>query len=427
MKNIDGDIRVIINNLTSLFILQIANYILPLITIPYLVRVLGPEKYGLLSFSQAFLQYFILLTDYGFNFTATKKISIYRDDATKLSRIFINTIIIKGCLALLSLIILISIVLLIPKFKNDLVIYLFSYGSIIGSVLLPVWFFQGIEKMKYITGLTLLSKLLFTVLIFYFIKNQSDYIFVPLLNSIGSVLAGIISLVIIFKKIELNSAIFDKKMIIHDLFDGWYLFLSSFARSFYSVSNSFILGLLTDNITVGYFSAGEKIVSAIQGLITPISQSVYPYISKLAAKSKNETLLFLKKLFFIFAGFGMLLSIILFIFAELIVGILLGNQYYISITIIKMLACLPFISAINNVFGVQTLLPFGLNKAFSTIVIKAGFINLIMAIFLIPIYSYKGICVSVVLTEIIITILLFNCHRKYKISFINKNGKILSN
>jgi len=135
----------LLENFLSLSVLQGVNYILPLITVPYLVRVLGPEKFGLLAFIRAFVQYFAILTAYGFGFSATRKISICREDKERVSEIFSSVILIKSGFMLISFFVLTALVFAIPKFNTERMVYLFAFGMVVGNVLFPVWFFQGME------------------------------------------------------------------------------------------------------------------------------------------------------------------------------------------------------------------------------------------------------------------------------------------
>jgi PST family polysaccharide transporter len=409
----NSDMKRLVTNIFSLSLLQVANYVLPLLTVPYLVRVLGPEKYGLISFAQAFIQYFILLTDYGFNLSATRKISIYRDDKEKISEIFSAVFFIKVCLLIISFLIIVFTVLFFKKFRLDFIIYFYTFGMVIGSVLFPIWFFQGMEEMSYITYLNITWKTIFTVSIFIFVKNESDYLNVPLLNSLGYIGIGLFSLYFIKRKFKVKYIRVKFETIKNELVDGYYIFISSLATSLYTVSNSFILGLITNNTIVGYYSAGEKIIRAVKGLNNPISQAIYPYINKLSNTNKSLSIKFIKKVIK-YVGLGsLLISICIFILAKPLVFILLGHQYVESIPVIRILAFLPFLTALSNIFGIQVMLNYGMEKEFSKIIVSASVINILLAILLAYFYKHIGISFSTLITEIYVTVIMYlTLHKK---------------
>jgi len=420
---LDSDKKRLLENFFSLSVLQGANYILPLITLPYLVRVLGPEKFGLIAFAQAFIQYFNILTDYGFNLSATREISIHRENKEKVSEIFSSVMIIKLGLLVLSFLIMTIIVFSFEKFRKDWLVYYLTFGMVIGQVLFPVWFFQGMERMKYITILNITAKLIFTVFIFVFVHGVSDYIYVPLLNSLGFCIAGVLALWIVFKNFDLSFRIPRLITIKHQLKEGWYIFISTVAISLYTISNTFILGLFTNNTIVGYYSAAEKLIKAAQGLLTPVSRTIYPYISKLVKESKERGLQFIQKVIFLIGGISFLLSVSMFIFADLIVKLLLGNQYTESVVVLKILSFLPFIIALSNIFGIQTMLTFNYKEAFSKILISASIINILLAFVLVPLYQHVGISFAVLISEIFVTVSMFVYLQKKGIKVLE--GKIV--
>ena len=401
-------------NFLSLSTLQAVNYFLPLITLPYLVRILGPEKFGLIAFAQAFIGYFIVFTDYGFNLSATREVSIHRDEKEKISEIFNSVMAVKFLLGMLSFIILALILTFIPKFGNDWLVYIFAFGMVLGNILFPVWFFQGMEKMKYITILNIVAKGIFTISIFIFIREMADYVYVPLINSMSFIVAGGLSLGAVFKDFGINFKLPTLENIKHQLKEGWHIFISTAAISLYTTSNAFILGIFTNNTIVGYYSAAEKIVRAVRGLLTPISQTVYPYISKLASESKERALNFIRKLVKVLGAGTFILSLFLFVLAAPIVNIVLGKQYQPSIIVLQILAFLPFIIGLATVYATLFLLSFGHTRVWSRIIITCSALHIIFLLVFIGVLSlaHVGVSISWLLTEICVLIWSYLSYRK---------------
>ncbi|HDR7240046.1 MULTISPECIES: flippase [Bacillus cereus group] len=390
-------------NFLSLLSVQGVNYLLPLITLPYLLRTLGPEKFGIIAFAQALIQYFVLLTDYGFNLTATKEISINRKDKGELSRIFSTVMSIKLALMVISFIILMCILYIVEKFGVNWEIYVLTFGMVLGNVLFPIWFFQGLENMKVISVLNAISKLFFTVSLFIFVKTAEDFYLVPALTSVGYITVGIISLVIIKGKYDLVIVKPKFRDIQKELREGWDIFISTISVSLYTISNTFILGIFTNNTITGYYASAEKLINAINGLINPISQTIFPHLSRIAIDSKVEALRFIRKILklniFIFLG----ISILVFLFSELIVDLVFGPDYRESILVLKILSPLPLLVSISNILGVQVMINFGYKKAFSKILMFSSGINIILAAIFVPLYNHIGTAIALLLIELIVT------------------------
>lgn len=397
----------LISNFLSLSSVQVANYILPLITVPYLVRVLGPEKFGLIAFSQALIAYFSLLTDYGFNLSATREISIHRENSKKLSEIYFSVMFIKFLLMVLSLMLLCILVFSINKFREEWLLYLLTFGMVLGNVIFPAWFLRGIERMREIAILNILTRIIFTVAVFIFIRSKTDYILLPIINSVGFIVAGLLGLWIIFSRIGIRVKMPLIADIKYQLKDGWHVFISTIAISLYTTSNTVILGLFTNNTIVGYYSAGEKIVKAVQGLIAPLSQTIYPHISKLASESKEAALAFVRKVVRLVGGAMLGVSFLLLLFAQQISNLVLGSKFQESIPVIQILSFLPFIIGLSNIFGIQVMLNFGLKQVFTRILIIASFVNILLALILVLPFQHIGISFSVLITELFVTITMF--------------------
>lgn len=408
LKTLSTDKKRLLENFISLSVLQGVNYILPLITFPYLVRVLGVEKFGLLAFATATVTYFQILTDYGFNLSATREISIHRENKEKVQEIFSSVMIIKFGLLILSFVLLIILILSFDKFRKDWEVFILSFGMVVGQVLFPVWFFQGMERMKYITFLNILAKLIFTIAIFVFVHETSDYIYVPLINSLGFIVAGVMAMWIVFRNFKVSFKLPCFYDIKYQLSDGWHLFVSTVGVSLYRSADTVILGLFSSNLIVGYYSVARKILSAIQNLQSPIGQTLFPYFSnrfKLIGSYSAKNLLFKFSKFVFFIYF--IISILTFIFSNQLVYIVSGQHYSYSIYDLKILSIVIVIGGLNYYFGILGLVSLGHNKYFSKSVIATGIFFILISLLLVPILKDKGVSLALVLSESLLLTFLF--------------------
>lgn len=408
----------LIENIISLFTIKGLEYILAFITFPYLVRVLQVENFGAVVFVQGIIQYFVLFTDYGFNLLGPKEIAQH-DSIKERGKIFASIFCAKLILLLISTIIFICM-LIGAKYINDIDITLYSvvYLMVIGNVIFPIWFFQGIQQMRYITIVNIIGRFLSVACIFYFVKAPSDYILAGLFQAIVPLIAGICSWIILWKKYREVFVLPKFKNVKQVFIDAWEIFTSTIAINLYTASNIVFLGLLTNNTIVGYFSGAQKIIQNINQLISPVTQAIYPYVSKTASNSKNDALKFLRKIVLILGGGNFIGSVLIFIFAEWIVDILLGAGYEQSILLLRILAFLPFIISLSNIFGIQTMLVFGMKKQFNKVLLSAAIVNTVIVLPMIYFYQAIGVSISMTITETFVTLSMYYILKKNNIDLI---------
>lgn len=403
-----------LGNFLSLATLQGLNYILPLLTLPYLVRVLGAEKFGLIAFATAVVGYFIVLTDYGFNFSATREVANHKDDKTRLVEIFSSVMIIKVLLLLISFIILLLLILCFEKIGNDALLYILTFGTVVGQVLFPVWFFQGVERMKYITIINIISKTIFTAAIFLLVKNTSDYLLVPLLTSVGIIVASLISLYIVFFNFKVRFKFQKISTIQQYLKGGSPLFYTSAMSNLLTSSGVIVLSLVTNNTVVGYFSALEKLFRAVVGLFAPVTQALYP-ISCNKVQDQSLAKSYITKLLYVIGGGALCVAVGFAIFSEYIVTTMYGKEFAAYSYILATMMIWLFFGVINNIFGIQYLSASKNDKYYMYSFFIAGIITVLLNILLVPYFLINGILFSMIFGEILLTVCMIYFISRFKI------------
>jgi PST family polysaccharide transporter len=363
----------LLSNVMSLAALQAANFILPLVTLPYLVRVLGIEQYGLVVFAQGVVMYFNILVDYGFNLSATREISVNRGDSSKTSAIFNSVMLIKFALILLSLVILAILLLTIDKLNAQWELYVLTFGLIIGNAIFPVWFYQGMERMKYITLINVSMKILFTLAIFVFVQGPDDYYMVPLLNSTGFILAGVFALVFAIKKFGIKLA-FPPLAQAKQLFKDSTLFFSSrIANEGGTHYMTVLLGSVFGVAVVGYYDIAQKLFKAYTSLFSVLTTALYPYMSK-----NHDIKLFKKILGAVILG-NIVLVLGFLAFGEQIIEFVFNLREQLVNDILKISIVAAFVAGINMMIGYPLLAAYGHIKEANTTLIAASIIYIAAA------------------------------------------------
>jgi len=382
----------------SLALIQGTNFILPLLVIPYLIRTVGIEKFGVISLAQVVALYFVIFSEYGFNLSATKEISDNRDNPVELNKIVNTTISSRLFLSLISLVILFAMTAGFSSFRSHYLLYLLSSFMFIGQAIIPVWFFMGIEQMKYITYINLVSKGILTCSTFVIIRQPEDYIYANMLNGMGSLVAGIICLVILKRKFGIVFYMVNANDIKQKLKDSFAIFISNFSTNIYLNINIIILQFFVTDRVIGMYSVAEKVFSAFKNIISVIFQAVYPFACKLKQESIERLVVFFTR--YNVASF-LLFSVIAcatYYFSNEIIVLLSGNEIPYATDILKAFSFLPLIVTFS-VPAFQTSLIYNLNKSFSYIMISAAVINISINVYLTYKYSALGTVLSIALTE----------------------------
>jgi len=391
---------VLVKNIASLGFLQISNYIIPLLIIPFIARVLGVEMIGKVSYAQGIIAYFTIIVNYGFEFSGTQQIAIHRDNPKKINQIFWNVTSYKFIFLLLSFLLLFILNLFWDKIKPDFTLYFIVSLTNIGIFAFPAWFLQGLEKMGYISIVNFIVKALGGLLIILLVKSPNDFFLYAALPSISFLVIGLLSFIYVIKKFNLSPFQFNLN-IGESVKDGFPIFLNNLFISLYTTANFTILGFYVNDIEVGIYSGAQKIISAALMVTSmPINIALFPNISRKINESPQKGFEFLIKTLKIVALGTFLVSLFTYFLSPLLVQILLGDSFADSILLLQILSPLPFLVSVASLLSVQGLYGFGFKKFAPIIGAILGISCVLINIYIIPIYGTLGAATSWVIIEV---------------------------
>ena len=379
-KSNDG--RKLMENFAYLSLLQMAGYVSPLITLPYLTRVIGVEGFGKIAFASAVMVWIQTVADWGFNYTATRDVARNREDRDKVSDIFSRVLWARCFLMFLSFVLLVLLVSFIPKFKENAAVIFVTFLMIPGHIMFPDWFFQAMERMKYITILNLLSKLLFTVMVFVFVKDKDDYILQPLFLSLGFVLAGVVAMYYILVKWEVKLKLISFSLIIKTIKSSTDVFVNNIAPNLYNTFSTILLGMLSGDTANGILDAGKRFYQIMYGFVSNMSRVFFPFLSR-----KLEKHAFFARIYLLI---GLFSTVFLFVGAPLLIKIFFGDGFRDSVLVLRLISISFLFLTMQSVYGNNYLLIKGYEKLMRNITMFSSVIGFIMAFPLIYYFSYVG-------------------------------------
>lgn len=402
-------------NVLSLTLMNGVTFLTPLLLIPYLMRVLGPENYGVYIFCWTFISYFVLLVNYGYDLYATKEIAIHKNDNNFISHFFYNAIFTRLFLALLGLVTLGICIVFVPEFNRHKFLILSAIGVILGQSIHPTWIFQGMQEMKFISIITIITRVVPIFLIFLFVNDASRFLYVMIFQSVGYLLGGIVSLKVAIRRYSICLYISRFEDIIDQLKYGWTLFISTIGTAFYRESNVMILGFVSGNYTiVGYFSLADKFLRLFQMTITPIGQALFPHFGTNFTENIDLAFVQLKKISNFFLLFLTILFVFLFAFCGFMTDLYLGGIYPNIILDIRILSFVILTSGFSYLYGVVGLINLGKDKLFTRCVIIAGILNVLLCFIMSKYWADIGAAISVLISESILCGLILFFFNKIK-------------
>jgi PST family polysaccharide transporter len=397
----DNEKKIIAKNYVALLFIQGTNFILPLIIFPYLVRTLGSEKYGLVMVAQSVALFLTIIVDFGFNISATREVANLKNDKEKLSQFYWNVFSIKLALIIVTFLLLLGLIICVDKFSVDPLVYLFSFGLVLGQAIFPTWFFQGIEKMQVITIVNVAAKLFFTISLFFVVLSPADYEYVPIFNGLGFVISGLFGFVFSLQYVKF---VFPKLSQVKEIIENSSsLFFSNFAVSLYTSSNTLILGFFAGDSIAGVYASMEKLILAIKSMYSPFYQAIFPNLS---TKPYDEIRSYIDKMRIPIGFLGLVISIIIFFGAKQILMLAFDDAIIVGYSLVfQILGLISILSSLNMLYVTLYFPSIKKYKIRMKILISGGFLNLIIALSLVKFYTIYGVAISAVTTELFILLL----------------------
>jgi PST family polysaccharide transporter len=409
-----------------LYVAHALALLVPLATIPYLARVLGPHAWGLVVFSQSLGAWLALVIEYGFDLSGTREVARHRDDQGHIARTVAG---VQGakllvCGALVGLIVLLRSV---PAFAAEPRLLWWAAAFAVARGVSPAWYFFGVERLRLPALMESAAKVTAAAGIFLLIREPDDGWKVLALQAVSMGTVVLVLTFLMYRRVALLRPRLNEA--VRTLREGVGIFVFRSASGVYLQANGFILGLLAPPSAVAFFGGAEKIVRAGVNLFQPLSQTLFPRISHLAVRDNAAAARTLRVGMVIMGAMGLALMLTLFMGAPFLVNLLLGPGYDEAVPLVRLLALLPPVIAVGTMFGIQWALPAGLERPFYLLVVAAGLVNIAMAFVLVPRLGAFGMGLGVVTAELLVALgllaLFRNCSgRFWPLTFpVSKAGK----
>ena len=402
-------------------ILTLSNIVFPLITFPYVSRILNPEGIGVVSFFSSIGNYGILVASLGISTYGIRAVASIREDKNKLSRIVQELAVINIIMSGLVTLLLLGMALVIKQLSKESSLLLITSLTILSSPLALNWLYSGIEEYAYITKRSLIFKVFSLILIFLFVKKPADYVVyagITLFSTLGSNILNVwhsrkFVYIKRYKNLEFKKHF--KPM--------FYLFASLLAVNIYTNLDTVMLGFINGNEAVGYYSVASKVKWILLSLITSISAVLLPrlsfYISKKDTSKFNKMLKESSAVIFFIA-----IPLVAFFIVEAQNSIqLLGGEKYISATLsMQILMPILVISGFSNITGNQILIPMNRERYFMFAVSLGALVNLGLNLILMPKLGIIGASMATLFAELTQMTVQFIYSYKYLAGNISKNN-----
>ncbi len=410
--------NIVFKNFTYLSILNGLNIVLPLLVIPYLTNVIGVAHYGVYAYILVLVQNINVVTQYGFQFSATKKISQNRDDHSFLEQYCSNIL----CARFLVATLCIALVLALSHWALDtsdrFFMFLTAIGMIYGDVFIPTWLFQGLERMKYMTIVNASSKILFTILIFVVVIRPEDYEYIMLLNSLGFLLAAILSMVLVRKQFKIRLPKPRMKEVFSELRESLSLCFSMIGIDLYRNMNVVVLNFFVSDAAMGVYALAERVIKAAQSFITPVSQALFPHMSlKIKQEGVGKSMVLLRRAAIFLFILTIVVALGIFFCGDFLVS-LVGKDFSEIKPLMNWMYPVLIFGCMNFLLGFVGLVNLNQQKYFFFAVFISGTISLGLLFWLARYWGIQVAAMTMSLSEVLLFLACLS-----RLLYLNRKNK----
>ena len=376
----------LVHNAITLYAVQACTYLLPMLTFPYLSRVLKPAGWGAVMFAQAIGMIVIVFVEYGFDLSATRETARFAGDKKKLRELIAGVL---GAKFLLALLAVAGAVLARPftlRVAPSPVLFWASTLWGVGQGINMLWYFQGLQRMSWAGGLDITGRTIATLSIFILVHKPEDGWKVMAAQALGSTVAHAITVWTAYREVGFCWPRFT--YIWEALKLGWPMFLFRASQTLLTSANGLILGFFASTTAVGLYGGADKIRQVASQALWPISQTLFPHQSQRVKDDPASGVRLVRKSLLYLGGLSLVAGLLIFLLAPLIVRILLGAAYLPAVPALRVFSLLIPLSAVATVLCFQWLLPLGFDKGFNIVILTMGILNVGFGI---PMVSKAGV------------------------------------
>ncbi len=404
-----------LHNFFHLSLLRTISHILPLISTPFLLRAIGVKEFGDLELCKAITMYFTAFVSYGFRYSAAKHITLHQGDRDQVGQIMSAVYAIQVIFILISMLVLCGLILCIPKLNSHTRYLLNFFPVAITSGLFPTFSFQGLNIMRWLVGINLLSKVLFLSSVLLFIHQPADAILFPRFLAGMDLLRLLLSFLVLYKYQKIPFKYPRMSIMTQQLKEGISMFLSILSTMVYTRLPIMFLGLYVSSEAVGIYALGEKIPKVTEGMLEPAMQALYPISHAKLGKNLDQGLKYLWKFGRTSLGILVGVGVIYHVFAESIMAVLMGTDIPAAVQVFKIQAFVAAIMLLSYLLGMHVLIPLKAGYLYNATLFITGFVAAGLHFILIPKFSIQGAAITVVLGELLtLSLLSISAYRTIK-------------